>query len=175
MTDRAPPASASEKPFDVVDLRAESAAEMQALGERLGRLLEVGDVVGLIGPLGAGKTTFAQGIARGLEVPPDRHVASPTFALVNQHPGRVPFLHADLYRINEPSEIAELGLSEAYDHTAAAIEWLDRFPAAAPDDRLEVVITPDRPDGLSTGARRIAARGLGPRSARVAAALAAAQ
>jgi tRNA threonylcarbamoyladenosine biosynthesis protein TsaE len=146
---------------------------MQALGERLGRILEVGDVVGLIGPLGAGKTTFAQGIARGLEVPSDRHVASPTFALVNQHPGRVPFLHADLYRINEPAEIAELGLAEAYDHTAAAIEWLDRFPGAAPDDRLEVVITPDSPSGLSTGARRIAATGTGPRSARVAAALAA--
>jgi len=111
---------------------------MQALGERLGRLLQAGDVVGLLGPLGAGKTTFAQGIARGLEVPPDRHVASPTFALVNQHPGRVPFVHADLYRINQPAELAELGLAEAYDYAAAAIEWLDRFPAVAPADHLEV-------------------------------------
>ena len=92
---------------------AASAADMQSLGERLGRLMQVGDVVGLLGPLGAGKTTFAQGIARGLEVPPDRHVASPTFALVNQHPGRVPFVHADLYRINQPAELAELGLAEA--------------------------------------------------------------
>ena len=52
--------------------------------------MRVGDVVGLVGPLGAGKTTLAQGIAQGLEVPPDRHVASPTFALVNEHPGSRP-------------------------------------------------------------------------------------
>jgi tRNA threonylcarbamoyladenosine biosynthesis protein TsaE len=161
-----------------------SAADMQALGERLGRLLVVGDVVGLIGPLGAGKTTFAQGIARGLDVPAGRHVASPTFALVNQHPGRVTFLHADLYRINDASELPELGLAEAYDHTAAAIEWLDRFPHAAPDDRLEIVIDPAfgypafggpalGPDGAGAGTRRIVARGTGPRGAALAAALAA--
>jgi tRNA threonylcarbamoyladenosine biosynthesis protein TsaE len=144
---------------------AASAAEMQELGERLGRIMRVGDVVGLIGPLGAGKTTFAQGIARGLEVPGDRHVASPTFALVNQHPGRVPFVHADLYRINHPSEIAELGLSEAYDYAAAAIEWLDRFPAVAPADRLEIEISPTFDEGGGgAGMRRIAMRGTGPRS-----------
>jgi len=50
---------------------------------------------------------------------------------VNQHPGRVPFVHADLYRINHASEIAELGLTEAYDYAATAIEWLDRFPTVA--------------------------------------------
>jgi tRNA threonylcarbamoyladenosine biosynthesis protein TsaE len=146
---------------------------MQALGERLGRLMHAGDVVGLVGPLGAGKTTFAQGIARGLEVPADRHVASPTFALVNQHPGRVPFVHADLYRINHASEIAELGLAEAYDYAAAAIEWLDRFPAVAPDDRLEVEISVTfDADGGGAGTRRIVARGTGPRGEALADALA---
>jgi len=145
---------------------------MQSLGERLGRLLQTGDVVGLIGPLGAGKTTFAQGIARGLEVPADRHVASPTFALVNQHPGRVPFVHADLYRINDASEIAELGFSEVYEHAAAAIEWLDRFPEVAPADRLEIVIAPHgEPTTGGTGPRQVVARGTGPRGAALAAAL----
>jgi tRNA threonylcarbamoyladenosine biosynthesis protein TsaE len=138
---------------------------MQDLGERLGRLMQVGDVVGLLGPLGAGKTTFAQGMARGLEVPPDRHVASPTFALVNQHPGRVPFVHADLYRINQPSELAELGLSEAFDYAAAAIEWLDRFPSVAPADHLEVEIAPTfDAEGVGEGMRRIVMRSTGPRS-----------
>ena len=138
---------------------------MQALGERLGRLMEVGDVVGLLGPLGAGKTTFAQGIARGLEVPAERHVASPTFALVNQHPGRVPFVHADLYRINQPAEMAELGLAEAYDYAAAAIEWLDRFPTVAPADQLEIEINPTFDvEGGGDGMRRIVMRGTGPRS-----------
>jgi tRNA threonylcarbamoyladenosine biosynthesis protein TsaE len=159
---------------------ATSASDMRTLGEQLGRLLEVGDVIGLIGPLGAGKTTFAQGLARGLEVPAERHVASPTFALVNQHPGRVPFVHADLYRINDQTEIAELGLSEVYEYAAAAIEWLDRFPGVAPEDRLDIVITPDfsagggGADGSGGGVRQIEARSTGPRGAALAAALVAA-
>jgi len=155
---------------------AASAADMKALGERLGRLLRVGDVVGLIGPLGAGKTTFAQGLARGLEVPAERHVASPTFALVNQHPGRVPFVHVDLYRIDNPAELTELGLAETYDFAAVAIEWLDRFPSVAPLDRLEVEIAPafDAAAGGAPGAgtRRITARGTGKRGAELAAGLA---
>ena len=97
-------------------------------------------MVALIGPLGAGKTTFVQGVARGLEVPPERHVASPTFALVNEHPGRVPLVHADLYRIEREAELEELGLIEALDRAAVVVEWLDRFPDAAPGDHLEIRI-----------------------------------
>jgi tRNA threonylcarbamoyladenosine biosynthesis protein TsaE len=142
-----------------VTVRVASAAEMQALGERLGRALRAGDVIGLVGPLGAGKTTFVQGLARGAGVPPDRHVASPTFALVNEHPGRIPLVHADLYRINDAAELDELGLADCYDRAAVAIEWLDRFPEIAPDDRLEIVIAMG-PDG----SRELTVRGLGPRS-----------
>jgi tRNA threonylcarbamoyladenosine biosynthesis protein TsaE len=125
---------------DALTLTATTAADLQAIGERLGRALAVGDVLALVGPLGAGKTTFVQGVARGVEVPAERHVASPTFALVNEHPGRVPLVHADLYRINDPRELDELGLSDAFDRAAVAIEWLDRFPDAAPADRLEIAI-----------------------------------
>jgi tRNA threonylcarbamoyladenosine biosynthesis protein TsaE len=150
-----------------VTLRIASAAEMQALGERLGQALRPGDVVGLTGPLGAGKTTFVQGLARGTGVPPDRHVASPTFALVNEHPGRVALVHADLYRINDPRELAELGLDDAYDRAAVAIEWLDRFPDAAPGDRLEIVLAFE-----AEGARSVTLRGLGPRGTELAASLA---
>jgi len=125
---------------EALTLDATTAAELQALGERLGRALAVGDVLALVGPLGAGKTTFVQGVARGVEVPADRHVASPTFALVNEHPGRVPLVHADLYRINDPRELDELGLSDAFDRAAVAIEWLDRFPEAAPAERLTIEI-----------------------------------
>jgi tRNA threonylcarbamoyladenosine biosynthesis protein TsaE len=121
-------------------LEAASAADTQAIAERLGRLLERGDVLALVGPLGAGKTTFVQGLARGVGVPSDRHVASPTFALVNEHPGRVPLVHADLYRIEDARELAELGLTDAFDRAAVAIEWLDRFPDAAPADRLGIAI-----------------------------------
>jgi tRNA threonylcarbamoyladenosine biosynthesis protein TsaE len=121
-------------------LTAPTAADLQAIGERLGRALDAGDVLALVGPLGAGKTTFVQGVARGLEVAPDRHVASPTFALVNEHPGRVPLVHADLYRIADPRELDELGLVDAFDRAAVAIEWLDRFPDAAPAARLTITI-----------------------------------
>jgi tRNA threonylcarbamoyladenosine biosynthesis protein TsaE len=150
-----------------VTVRAESADAMQALGERLGRALRAGDVVALIGPLGAGKTTFVQGLARGAGVPAERHVASPTFALVNEHPGRVALVHADLYRINDRAELLELGLDDAFDRAAVAIEWLDRFPDAAPADRLELTIAIE-PDG----ARSVTLAGTGPRGDALIAALA---
>ena len=146
--------------------RARTAAEMQQLGQALGRALQPGDVVGLVGPLGAGKTTFAQGVAQGLKVPADRHVASPTFALVNEHPGRVPLVHADFYRINDEAELRELGLEDAFDRAAVVIEWVDRFRAAVPAERLEIQIAIE-PDG----ARRLSATGAGQRGDALVAAL----
>jgi tRNA threonylcarbamoyladenosine biosynthesis protein TsaE len=145
---------------------AASAEEMKALGRRLGRALAAGDVVGLSGPLGAGTTTLVQGIAEGLDVPPDRHVASPTFALVNEHPGRVPLVHADLYRIERAAELEELGLAEGFDRAATVIEWLDRFPEAAPTDRLELCIAIE-----ADGSRTVTAESHGSRAERLAAAL----
>jgi tRNA threonylcarbamoyl adenosine modification protein YjeE len=147
-------------------IRAATAAAMQEIGERLGRALVAGDVIALTGPLGAGKTTLAQGIARGTGVPPGRHVASPTFALVNEHPGRVPFVHADLYRIADPRELDELGLDEAFDRAAVAIEWLDRFPDAAPAARLEIEIAI-----AADGSRVLALRPIGARARALAAML----
>ena len=147
-------------------LTAATAATMQALGACLGRSLRPGDVVALNGPLGTGKTTFAQGIAVGLEVPPARHVASPTFALVNEHPGRIPFVHADLYRLEGPAELAELGLEEAYDGAATAIEWAERFPAILPADHLEIIFSLK-----NDGARQLVLKAGGPRGEILAAAL----
>jgi len=148
------------------ELIAATAAEMRALGARLGRLLRPGDVLALIGPLGSGKTTFAQGLAEGLEVPPDRHVASPTFALVNQHPGRVPFVHADFYRIALREELRELGLEEGYAGAATALEWADRFPELIPADHLEITFV-----AQGDGTRRLVVRATGPRALQIAGAL----
>ena len=120
--------------------------ETRTLGARLGRALAIGDVLALVGPLGSGKTTFAQGLAVGLDVPADRHVASPTFALVNEHPGRVPFVHADFYRVERPEELRELGLEEACERATVALEWADRFPQVVPADHLKITFVP-RPDG----------------------------
>ena len=155
--------------------QAATADEMKALGRAIGRALRVGDVVGLTGALGAGKTTLAQGIAQGLEIPADRHVASPTFALVNQHPARVLFVHADFYRLREEAELRELGLDEIFERAAVVIEWADLFPTALPPDHLEVRIDPSPPTSAEspaespagTGARTVTFRPHGPRSIRL--------
>jgi tRNA threonylcarbamoyladenosine biosynthesis protein TsaE len=102
----------------------ESPAETEAAGEALGRRLRVGDVVLLMGELGAGKTTFVRGVARGAGS--DAPVASPTFQLVRVYPGRVQLAHVDLYRIEKPPELADLGLDELADQGAVVVEWGDR-------------------------------------------------
>jgi tRNA threonylcarbamoyladenosine biosynthesis protein TsaE len=104
-----------------------SAAETEAFGERFGKRLRPGDMVLLTGELGAGKTTFVRGVARGTaSVAP---VASPTFQLVRVYPGRVQLAHIDLYRIERPSELGDLGLDELLDQGAVVVEWGDRLDA----------------------------------------------
>jgi tRNA threonylcarbamoyladenosine biosynthesis protein TsaE len=104
-----------------------SAAETEAVGEGLGKRLKAGDLVLLTGELGAGKTTFVRGVARGTES--DSPVASPTFQLVRMYPGRVQLAHIDLYRIETPSELGDLGLDELLDLGAVVVEWGDRLEA----------------------------------------------
>ena len=133
--------------------------EMHRFAVALGQAARAGDVLALVGPLGAGKTTFTQGLALGLKIPPERHVSSPTFALVNEHQGRLLLVHADLYRLRDTAELAELGLEEAFDHAVTAIEWADRFPECLPKDHLRLEILP-----RSDGGRVLAPRATGPRS-----------
>jgi tRNA threonylcarbamoyladenosine biosynthesis protein TsaE len=117
-----------------------SPAQTKKLGERLGRILQAGDVVALLGELGAGKTAFVQGLARGLGVTSAR-VASPTFTIVNEHPGRVPLYHVDLYRLVDAAELHEIGFAEYLGGAGVAVvEWFDRFPDEQPAERLEVRI-----------------------------------
>ena len=109
------------------ELITTSAAETEAVGEKLGRELKPGDLLLLTGPLGAGKTTFVRGLARGAgsEAP----VASPTFQLVRIYPGRVQLAHVDLYRVRVAGELADLGLDELIDEGAVVVEWGDRIEA----------------------------------------------
>ena len=102
-----------------------SPAETELAGTRLGERLEAGDVVLLSGELGAGKTTFVRGVARGAGS--DAWVASPTFQLVRIYPGRVQLAHVDLYRIEKSRELADLGLDELAQQGAVVVEWGERL------------------------------------------------
>ena len=128
-----------DKPLRRWERRSESPEATQSLAERLGQLLRPGDVVALIGELGSGKTLFSQGLARGLGVPQTFYITSPTFAIINEYPGRVPFYHLDLYRVSDRAEFPELGLKEIlYGRGAVAIEWAERLGEDLPAERLEV-------------------------------------
>jgi tRNA threonylcarbamoyladenosine biosynthesis protein TsaE len=111
-------------------------AETKRLGERLARLLLPGDVVLLQGELGAGKTCFAQGIGRGLRV--REAVKSSSFVLVNEYTGRLHVYHADLFRLDDPLEIADLALEENAADGLLLVEWPDRAPEEWPPDHLLV-------------------------------------
>ena len=134
----------------------------QRLGAALARELEVGDVVVLEGPLGAGKTFLARAIARGLGVPSRLPVASPTFALVHELPARVPVVHADLYRLAAVSDVESLGLDEVRATAITIVEWGARFAGALGRDRL--VITLSR---ASDDRREAKLHTTGPRSDRI--------
>ncbi len=115
-------------------------AATEALGARIAASLKVGDAVALQGDLGAGKTTLARAILQALGV--TEEVPSPTFTLVQYY--ETPKLHVrhyDLYRIESPAEVEELGLEEALDDGAALIEWPERALAWLPADRLHVSLT----------------------------------
>jgi tRNA threonylcarbamoyladenosine biosynthesis protein TsaE len=107
------------------DQVSNSPAQTEAAGERFGKRLRAGDLVLLTGELGAGKTTFVRGVARGTGS--SAPVASPTFQLVRIYAGRVQLAHVDLYRIETLSELADLGLDELLDAGAVVVEWGDRI------------------------------------------------
>jgi tRNA threonylcarbamoyladenosine biosynthesis protein TsaE len=112
----------------------------QALGARIATGLRAGDAVALEGDLGAGKTTLARAILEGLGVTED--VPSPTFTLVQQYETpKLAVRHYDFYRIEEPSELNELGLDEALDEGAVLIEWPEKAPDALPPDALHIKLT----------------------------------
>ena len=113
--------------------RTTSAAETERLGEALAPALREGDVVALRGPLGAGKTCFVAGLARGLA--PGARVRSPTFILVNEYPGRIALAHLDLYRV-EPADVEGLGLDDYLEGGALVVEWGEKLPAARRADAL---------------------------------------
>jgi tRNA threonylcarbamoyladenosine biosynthesis protein TsaE len=142
-------------------------ADTEAAGRALAALLAAGDVIALGGDLGAGKTALVQALARGLGLPSEVRVTSPTFTLVHEYVGgRLPIHHADLYRIERPRELEEIGLDEIWrrGEGVLAIEWWERLPAP-PSDALFVELAVTGPTS-----RRVTVRGSGQRGLALAAA-----
>jgi tRNA threonylcarbamoyladenosine biosynthesis protein TsaE len=134
-----------------------SAAETEALGAALAPSLVPGDVVVLRGPLGAGKTRFVAGMARGLDA--RSRVRSPTFTLVHEYAGRVPLAHVDLYRV-ETGEVRGLGLEELAERDALVVEWGERLPEAWRREALDLLIEPQEDGSRAIEASASAGRGL---------------
>jgi tRNA threonylcarbamoyladenosine biosynthesis protein TsaE len=129
-----------------------SAEETFDLGRAIARELPLKAVILLIGDLGAGKTTLAQGIIAGLGAASRDEVASPTFTLIHEY-GPPPVYHIDLYRLDTEAEVATLGLDELFDRDVVVlIEWGERFPRLMPRDRIEIRLENLKDDD----ARRIA-------------------
>ena len=99
------------------------------LGQKIGSLIDDPIVLALSGDLGSGKTVFVQGLARGLDVPPDYYITSPTFTLVNEYLGRLRLFHIDLYRLDHFGDLEDIGLLDILSNRAVvAIEWAEKLP-----------------------------------------------
>lgn len=111
-----------------IQIITESLEETQALGRKIGVLLEAGTVICLTGDLGSGKTSFVQGLAMGLEVSDDYYITSPTYVLINEYPGRYPLFHVDLYRMEDPVDFEDIGLYEILrGKGVVVVEWADKL------------------------------------------------
>lgn len=138
-------------------IKTSSPEETGILGEKLGSFLRAGDLLCLYGGLGAGKTCFAQGIARGLGI--EGPVTSPTFTLINEHYGRLPFFHMDVYRLGSVEEMDDLGYEEYfYNGGVTLVEWADKIGELLPEERLDVSIDRD-PEGEDFRQVTLSARG----------------
>jgi tRNA threonylcarbamoyladenosine biosynthesis protein TsaE len=146
-------------------LRTRSAAETRALGRALGTASVPGTVLALVGPLGAGKTQLAKGVAEGLGV--RSVVNSPTFVLMNEHQGRLRLFHIDAYRLDDPQDAVAAGLlDERQAAGVTVVEWADRLEGWLPDARLEITLAPVGDDERS---RSVGWQAHGPDHARLAA------
>lgn len=120
---------------DIFEIITYNPEQTHALGLQFGEALTGGMVLSLEGDLGAGKTVFIKGLAQGLTVPETLYITSPSYAIIHEYPGRLPLFHADLYRIEDPADIDELGLFDIMDgKNVIAIEWAERIGDSLPPE-----------------------------------------
>jgi tRNA threonylcarbamoyladenosine biosynthesis protein TsaE len=117
-------------------ITSRSREDTHQLGKRVGQAAKQRLIIGLIGDLGSGKTVFVKGLARGLAVPREYMITSPSYTLINEYPGRIPLVHADLYRLANEMDVESTGLFDTMDRDGVvAIEWAERIgPEDLPQD-----------------------------------------
>ena len=120
--------------------RSRSPEETFQFASEFAKGLQGGEVLALVGNLGAGKTTFVQGLASGLHIPQNAYVRSPTFTLINEYPGsRLPLFHLDFYRLKSASDAETLGLEEYFcKEGICVVEWADLFPGLLPSHSIKI-------------------------------------
>jgi len=115
-------------PNDYFQITTDSVESTKSLGEKLGSLINIRTIFALMGNLGSGKTSFVQGLAKGLDVPDNYYITSPSFTLINEYPGKHKLFHIDLYRIDGLNDFEDVGLSEILEENGViAIEWADKL------------------------------------------------
>ncbi|MFI5393439.1 MAG: tRNA (adenosine(37)-N6)-threonylcarbamoyltransferase complex ATPase subunit type 1 TsaE [Myxococcota bacterium] len=141
----------------LLELRARTAEDTREVGEAMSASLRARDAVVLTGELGAGKTTFVQGVARGLGI--EDQVSSPTFTLVKEYRGILDIAHVDVYRLERVQDVVDLGLDELGDGEGVLlVEWGDAVEDLLPDERLRVELTTE---DLVSDVRRLRVSALG--------------
>jgi len=115
--------------------------ETYSLGKCLGEKLRPGDIVALTGELGAGKTCLAQGIARGLGVPEEYAVTSPTFTIINEYPGRIILYHMDMYRLSGIQDLEDIGDDAFFNNKGVVVvEWAEKIGDILPEGTLFILL-----------------------------------
>ena len=140
-------------------IHTQSTRETIQIGKRIGKLLRAGDVIALVGELGSGKTHLIKGLAAGVGVERSNRITSPSFTLIHEYQGRIPFFHVDLFRLATEGEAEELGLEEYFVRGGVtAIEWADKIAELLPKELIWISLR-----SLGAETRVIRLRGKGKR------------
>jgi tRNA threonylcarbamoyladenosine biosynthesis protein TsaE len=126
---------------NLFEIELGSEDETARLGRAIAEVVEAGTVIGLVGPLGAGKTRLVRAIAEALGVDPVA-ISSPTFVLIQEYDGRLPVYHFDTYRLPSPEAFEDLGVADYWDDGVSLVEWADRVAGLLPDGRWKIVLEP---------------------------------
>jgi len=130
---------------ETIKIQLKNTKETLKLGEIIGKSLKPGNIIALVGDLGAGKTVLVKGIAKGLGV--DEEPNSPTYVIMNSYEGRIPLYHFDLYRVSSEDELLGIGYDEFFfGDGVAAVEWADRVQGIFPEHTIKIEITIPKSD-----------------------------